>query len=316
MTFNGEANDPYLAQLGDGTDRDLWEFGQRFIAADSNILDIGANLGVTSCILADLVPKGRVCAVEAGLGNYRHLVENLDKNGHPTVEARHCAVSDAPGTLRFVENWAYGGIADGILDDRTDSIEVPAVTVDGIVAELGLDRVDLIKIDVEGAEPRVLRGAHETVRRCNPIVLMEFNAWALIAHGKVNPVDFAAQLIQEFEYVGILGESGRVAEVGDAASFVHDHLVGLPQVTDLVLRRRGAPQPADTESLSIRGAAFLSELRQTRSELEAAQAQLAAVKRSHSWAVTEPLRRLSDATRRDRSPSAYGWCRRGRVSGL
>ena len=59
---------------------------------------------------------------------------------------------------------------------------VPMTSIDAIVAELSLQRLDLIKIDVEGFELDVLKGALQTIRRFRPRIVAEFNSFALIAN--------------------------------------------------------------------------------------------------------------------------------------
>jgi FkbM family methyltransferase len=78
------------------------------------------------------------------------------------------AVWESSGTLRFTghyENSAAGIVA---VSASTDAVEVPAVTLDEAVAGLGLDRVDFIKMDIEGAERQALKGARATLTRFAP----------------------------------------------------------------------------------------------------------------------------------------------------
>ena len=150
-----------------------------------------------------------------------------------TAIAKHLAASDFSGQAEFVENSAYGGFADGARS-REASVQVEAATVDDLVAEMGWNRVDFIKIDVEGAERRVLQGAKVTLQESNPVLLMEFNAWALLAYGSTDPLDFARELFREFEYVAVLGANGMLRPITDPRLFVETHIFALPKVTDLV----------------------------------------------------------------------------------
>ena len=118
---------------------------------------------------------GRVLAFEPMPAAFRLLQMNTQDLANVTVEAK--ALSDHEGTAEFYVR--DHGDTSSLLPDSDpvgSALEVNVTTLDQrLTLENGsLERVDLIKIDVEGAELEVLRGATETIKRFQPIVYFEF----------------------------------------------------------------------------------------------------------------------------------------------
>ena len=120
-------------------------------------MDIGANIGVMTRLFA--ARAGHVHAFEPG----PRALRLLRANALPNVTVHPVAVSDENGTVRLNEQES----SDTSFID-SDGVEVRCVTVDS----LGL-KPDFIKIDVEGYEHKVIRGAAETLKSASPIVMFE-----------------------------------------------------------------------------------------------------------------------------------------------
>jgi FkbM family methyltransferase len=143
-----------------------------------NCLDVGANHGYYTLILADGVgPEGRVAPIEPTPRLAELMRETLDVNGFPYVEVLQRAASDTDGnTLQLVipahrSLNAHLAEAAGPTDE---AVAVESITIDSVTRDW--PRVDLIKIDVEGAEESVWRGMERTLAG-NPslIVVLELN---------------------------------------------------------------------------------------------------------------------------------------------
>ena len=124
-------------------------------------IDIGANVGTYSLFVARRTgPSARVLAVEPHPEAQKRLACNLELNGLDWVETVPVALSDAPGTVELLINERNIGstsMSDGWEPDMPrQRIEVPCDTLLGVVRRYGLERIDAIKADVEGAEDRVL----------------------------------------------------------------------------------------------------------------------------------------------------------------
>jgi FkbM family methyltransferase len=155
------------------------------------LLDIGANIGVHSLFFSSLAgARGRVYAFEAQRIVYQMLMGNLALNSVENVHARGVALGQAAGELRlppvdYSRPWNFGGMGlatespqpqfghgtpERAAADKGEMIKV--ITLDS----LNLPRIDFIKLDVEGMEEDVLRGAASTLDRTRPLMQVEWMA--------------------------------------------------------------------------------------------------------------------------------------------
>ena len=157
----------------------LWP-GQTFI-------DVGANEGTFTLFASRCV--GRVVAVEPSSRERAQLESNVRRNRLRNVTIVPHALADQPGTARLhIAGKVHGGhntLGEFAYQDAGDagSEEVPVETLDALVERLAVSRVDVIKIDVEGAELKVLTGGRHVLTRWHPILLIEANEAALVGQG-------------------------------------------------------------------------------------------------------------------------------------
>ena len=141
---------------------------------DSTCLDIGANFGFYTCLMARFCPAGKVIGIEPVDTVYKLLRDNIFINGfnrHAT--AINAAVAQGSGRLTLHRrkprsaNTSIAKPSEALLQYHGESgferFEIETVSVDGMLDQFD-NRIDFMKIDVEGAEPLVLRGAVETIR--------------------------------------------------------------------------------------------------------------------------------------------------------
>ena len=132
------------------------------------VLDIGANIGSFTLLASKLVgEQGKVIAVEPVPSNVECLRLMCERNKLGNVEVVAAAVGESPGTLTLHIDPHIGGHS-AKKEFTTRSVDVPVTTIDALVAERGLSRVDLIKMDVEGMEAEALKGAALTIRTLRP----------------------------------------------------------------------------------------------------------------------------------------------------
>ena len=139
-------------------------------------IDCGAHIGEYTLLLSTLVgPEGTVHAFEPDRRMFAVLEENVRRNGLRNVRLNPAALGDSVGTeayalmpdptasslARFVDERE-----DGVDDSSSSSVEV--TTLDAYTAAAALERVDVVKVDVEGAEAAVLAGAASTLRELGP----------------------------------------------------------------------------------------------------------------------------------------------------
>lgn len=130
------------------------------------VLDIGANLGAYTVLFAQWVgPRGGVVAFEPAPASRAGLERQLELNDVAArVDVRPEAVAAASGVRRFRAVGVQGGNRLETIDDSSDCIAVPTTSIDEFCERAGVEP-DLMKIDVEGAELDVLRGARRTIAR-------------------------------------------------------------------------------------------------------------------------------------------------------
>ncbi len=166
----------FLTMMHEIVDEDQYEM-RKFIAKDSAIIDAGANMGVFSVFAAQLASQGRLYAFEPSPITFRAL----EKNAKPYADILHCLncglgeatrkeilVSNTHSTMgNFFKDRAGSGSQNEFTGET-----VKIISLDEFVQEQQLPRLDFIKIDTEGYEANILRGAAESIKRFRPVLVM------------------------------------------------------------------------------------------------------------------------------------------------
>jgi FkbM family methyltransferase len=144
---------------------------ERYCRPGMTVVDVGANLGYFSLLASKFVgANGRVVALEPNSENCRLLLSSLRLGGISNVELFPVAAGEAPGWAYYATHVGSNGglVDDGDLLSRFGNV-VPTFRLDDLVQ----GRVDLLKMDVEGAEGRVVLGATRIIENDRPIVTTE-----------------------------------------------------------------------------------------------------------------------------------------------
>lgn len=147
------------------------------------VLDIGTCEGYYSILLARLMhDKGRVLAFEPDPDNSQWLKKNISANGYKCIEVHDYALSDREGETMFFPGGGTGSLVRqvtdlALLDESRDPVTVRTRTLDNVLLDANIKNVDLMKIDVEGADLLVLKGAQHTLRTMNVRILMDVDVW-------------------------------------------------------------------------------------------------------------------------------------------
>jgi FkbM family methyltransferase len=174
------------------------------------VLDIGANIGYYTLLAATIVgSKGRIYAFEPDPRTVTSLEANVKANRLSNVTVIPKAASDSEQLLEFQQSRVatYSGLHGSMPDDSI----VGTALVESVVVDDVLDgaSVDVIKCDVEGEEPAVLRGMQRTLQNSpNLRLLVEFNPIALRAAG-ADPSSFLEELTRLFDDVLVIDERKR-----------------------------------------------------------------------------------------------------------
>jgi len=140
------------------------------------VLDIGANIGCHTLRFSKLVgEKGRVFAFEPTRYAYEKLGRNIELNpqfsNNITLEKKAVSnVTETNQAIHFSSSWLLFGNQKPIAEEVVDF-----VTVDHYVMQKDIERIDIMKIDVDGFEPEVVEGAVNTIKNHKPILFLEVN---------------------------------------------------------------------------------------------------------------------------------------------
>lgn len=142
------------------------------------VVDVGANIGYYSVLAAATVgPTGKVYAFEPDPENFAILKKNIDTNTFLHVEAFSAALSDRTGTDTLYlspDNKGDHRLVAGLKEDRV-GITVNTLSLDDFVATHGLTSVNVVKIDVQGAENLVMKGMSRLLQSPNaPVIFFEY----------------------------------------------------------------------------------------------------------------------------------------------
>lgn len=242
------ANDAVSDQLFIGFEQNERRFVSRFLTPGMTVLDVGAHAGLYTLTAARGVgPSGRVIAFEPSPRERRRLERHLALNRCRNVTVQSFALGEDRGDAElFVVDGSETGCntfrpAAGIVGH---ALRVPVRRLDECRAEGMFDEVDLVKMDIEGAELSALRGAESVFRSARPVLLCE------IEEARVAPWGYRGRaivdLLSGWRYVWFtIGENGRLAGLAADREQFNGNYVAVPVERASALARRmagsGAP---------------------------------------------------------------------------
>ena len=151
------------------TTRDIWEYAYSPGPGDV-VIDVGAGIGTEIVVFAKAVgPEGRVIAIEAHPATCEALRRTVARSGLSNVEVLHLAIADREGEL-LISDRDTGHIGNSITG-VTEGVPVRATTLDRLADDLGIGRVDYLKMNIEGAEALAIRGMERLVARTRHIAI-------------------------------------------------------------------------------------------------------------------------------------------------
>jgi FkbM family methyltransferase len=187
---------------------------RRHLRPGDRFVDVGANVGYFSILASSLVgPAGEVHAFEPNPGLVSLLADSVRANRFTNVRVNALALWSEPSehVLQLEPSSAQSFVRADREAKGGAALRVPATTLDDYLAEAGLPSIHVVKIDVEGAELQVLRGARRVMERDRPLLVMELLDWGLARYGD--------DIGQVFRLLGALGYAARDLDdrpVGDA----------------------------------------------------------------------------------------------------
>jgi len=217
------------------------------LGSGCTFVDVGANIGLYSLLAARIVgEEGRVLSFEPSPRERELLEDNIARNGLSQVAIDGRALGDAPndGVVLHLADELHAGqntLGSVVYENvrLAADVTVEMTTLDHAVRQSGLDKVDVVKIDVEGAEFAVLSGARDILRTMRPLLMMELQDLSLAAQG--SGAREVLELLSGFDY-----EVYRYAERG------HQRLVRPLTDADAVIAQDVVAVPAERKEVVVR----------------------------------------------------------------
>jgi FkbM family methyltransferase len=180
----------YWAGL-DRADRHIMRLVRDLLPRDGVFLDIGANIGIHTLAAARhlRVGGGKVVAFEPHPENYKVLVHNLEQNDLTNVRPEPIGLAEARKTLGVCGSPQSGNWS--VASTGTLRFDVDLLPLDEYLDQQPVERIDVIKVDIEGSEVCALAGALSTLRRFRPAIIFEVNPHWLRRLGTGVPELFA-----------------------------------------------------------------------------------------------------------------------------
>lgn len=186
LLLRGDMISTYADVYGEWSEMEV-ALHRRLLRPDGVVIEVGANLGLHTVPLAKIVSGGEVICFEPQRPIFNILCGNLALNDLTNVHAHRLAVGERAETVTIAATnydapWNYGAFslsvgfnADGDFPGHLKSESATVVTLDMFPQTAALERLDLLKVDAEGSELAVLRGADRLIARTRPTLFLENN---------------------------------------------------------------------------------------------------------------------------------------------
>jgi FkbM family methyltransferase len=203
-----------IERWGGYEDATVQAIGREVAASDSKTLvDVGANIGLVSLAVLAAVPGSRAFAFEPGPHQHDLLAETVRVNDLETrLELSQVALADRTGTASFAVHTSRHAAGDGLLDTgrsgKARLVEVETTTLDDWWKGHGRPQIAVVKLDTEGSELLILRGARRLIGDCRPALFLEVHDDNL----RVYPYS-ADDVLRELESLGYAVERRGRADV-------------------------------------------------------------------------------------------------------
>ncbi len=189
---------------------------KHYLPVNGIFIDVGANIGTFTLVAAHQARQGQVHAFEPSAHHFARLARNVELNHFSNVVLNQKGLYDQQGeAVLFLPSRAGEMNNSGAAslypasEARQVSESISLVRLDDYIRDKNLERVDIIKIDIEGAEIKALNGAKESLMRLRPLVLMELDLDNL-SRANCSPkevFDFWKSLNYEISIIRVTGET-------------------------------------------------------------------------------------------------------------
>lgn len=143
------------------------------ISDGDTVIDIGAHMGVFSVYASELNPSGKIYAFEPFIENFRKLEEHKQINKKHNLEVYNKGISDSEGTktLFLSPDNNTGGHSLHLKQDSDRTVEIQTIRLDTFCQEKGIEKINYLKLDCEGAEFDILNSNKDILKMVDKIAL-------------------------------------------------------------------------------------------------------------------------------------------------
>ncbi len=214
-------------------------FFKGFLRDGMHVVDAGANIGLYSLLAARLVgPSGHVWSFEPNSENCRLLLAGALDNALDNLSLHPVALGNERGYTYFTSALGSNG---GVLEQAKRSVTHPSCRIVPMARldDFALARVDLLKMDVEGAEGLLMQGARDLVARCRPVITAEFSDEMLTRISGMTGATFLG-MFRELRYsVWLMDrQTHHILPIDDADAFAAA-FAGTVRIEDLLMTPEG-----------------------------------------------------------------------------
>ena len=186
------SDDHYLEHIEDGFEPQMVNLFRTLVKKEDVVFDVGAHIGCTALLFSDLAKS--VYAFEPSPTTFLLLQKNVLHSKKQNIFIHNFGLGSETGgsTLTFDPLNRSGGFVSNQIQASVGHIVEKIVIhrLDEEINSLNVSKIDFIKIDVEGFEGQVLRGAMQTLTLHRPVVVLELNHWCLNAFQRTSVPDF------------------------------------------------------------------------------------------------------------------------------
>jgi FkbM family methyltransferase len=142
-------------------------------------LDIGANIGYYVTLESKVIgDQGKILAIEPSPLNFEFLKRNMELQSTKNIEVFNFAAGDKIGQINFVMDENESNSGRVISDDKVTKwsgpvTKLPVKTIDSFLDEIKIDKIDFLRMDVEGYEYHIFQGMKNTIKKSKPIIAIE-----------------------------------------------------------------------------------------------------------------------------------------------
>ena len=214
MLLTASGGYPPIAMAMDRYEKETTKLITKLVKPGMTVIDVGAHVGYYSLLAASQVgPTGTVYSFEPEPANHELLLKNIELNGYSNIRATRKAVSNHAGStdlfLTALDSGRHSTYRHGL--PERGSIEIETTTIDAFLDSVGAPKIDLVKVDVEGAEKDVLEGMDRLLQQTTGLTLITEFSPTLLQNAAADPLQFLDTLnTRGFTVHCIVGNQGPV----------------------------------------------------------------------------------------------------------